>query len=152
MDAALPGYLMVGSRAEGESLAGLPTGALAEVGCHLATAQRILEELFAPPHCYAGRYGHIAGHTVHFHVIPIYAWVAEAFARDERYRVLRQFYTSRVCGQGSDGPFDGAEMTLFVWREFCESLTPPPVIGPSVAETVELIREKWRKRAAEMSG
>ncbi|MDL2407982.1 hypothetical protein PY650_20405 [Rhizobium calliandrae] len=28
---------------------------------------------------------------------------------------------------------DGAELTLFVWREFCEVAKAPPVIGPTMA-------------------
>jgi hypothetical protein len=36
---------------------------------------------------------------------------------------------------------DGAELTLFVWHEFCERAEPPPVKGPSVSEAIELLRE-----------
>ncbi|MGO6906813.1 HIT family protein, partial [Rhizobium ruizarguesonis] len=39
---------------------------------------------------------------------------------------------------------DGAELTLFVWREFCERAEPPPVKGPSVSEAIELLRETMR--------
>jgi hypothetical protein len=35
---------------------------------------------------------------------------------------------------------DGAELTLYVWREFCESPVPPPISGPSVHEVVERLK------------
>jgi hypothetical protein len=35
---------------------------------------------------------------------------------------------------------DGAELTLYVWREFCESPTPPPISAPSVHEVVERVK------------
>ncbi len=142
VDSSLPGYFMVGSRLETNELSDLSENALCELGLHLSKLQQILTELFKPLHFYVGRYGHMAGHSVHFHVIPIYDWVAQAFARDERYRVFHQFYTSGVYEDGSDASFDGAEMTLYVWREFCESLTPPQAVGPSVQEIVEQVRGK----------
>jgi len=145
VDASLPGYFMVGARAETHSLADLPEAALRELGLHLARLQSILTELYNPPHFYVGRYGHMKGHSIHFHVIPIYGWVADAFVADERYRVLHQFYTPGDYEDATDAPFDGAEMTLYVWREFCESDTPPEILGPSVEEVVELVRGKLSK-------
>ena len=143
IDSSLPGYFMVGSRSETNSLADLSQGALHELGIHLAKLQEILTELFDPPHFYVGRYGHMTGHSIHFHVIPVYDWVADAFVTDDRYRVLHQFYTPGDFDRGSDAPFDGAEMTLYIWREFCESSSPPVVVGPSVAEVVSSLKNKW---------
>lgn len=55
------------------------------------------------------------GLPVHFHLIPLYDWVEELFWEDTRYRTLQQF------GVPTTEPLtDGAELTLFVWREFCE--------------------------------
>ncbi len=129
---------MVGSRMETTNLHDLSPAALAELGSLLASAQQALVDLFGPEHIYMGRYGHTEGHSIHFHVIPIYSWVKEAFAADARYRVLRSFYTP---GVPTSDP-DGGELTLYVWREFCESKTPPPIQGPSVAETIILLKEK----------
>jgi hypothetical protein len=56
--------------------------------------------------------------------------MAEALLNDSRYRVLQQFYTPGVYCSGKDTGFDGAEMTLFVWRELVESLSPPSLSGP----------------------
>lgn len=135
-------YLMIGSCVDTNDLSDLSPAALNELGFHLSRMQSLLKELFSPPHFYIGRYGHMSGHSIHFHIIPIYSWVAEAFSRDERYRVLHQFYTPGVYDDGSNACFDGAEMTLFVWREFCESHTPPEIVGPSVNETVKMIRSR----------
>ncbi|MAS95279.1 MAG: HIT family protein [Verrucomicrobiales bacterium] len=146
VDSALPGYFMVGSRSETNSLSDLPEAAVHELGIHLAWLQENLTELFDPPHFYIGRNGHMAGHSIHFHVIPVYDWVADAFVADDRYRVLHQFYTPGDYDEGSDAPFDGAEMTLYIWREFCESSTPPAVVGPSVAEVVASIRTRWSEQ------
>jgi hypothetical protein len=44
----------------------------------------------------------------------------------------------------SDSPqTDGAELTLFVWREFCERRDPPPVQGPSVGRVIAALRDEW---------
>ncbi len=131
VDSILAGYLMVGAKAETNDLSRLPDAAQAELGRHLATTQRVLRELFHPPHIYFGRYGHDAGHSIHFHVIPVYTWVMEAF---EAYRNRKGW--SRAL------ELDGSGLTHFIWREFCESESPPEVRGPSVAETVRRIRRE----------
>ncbi len=136
----LPGYLMVGSSKETANLYDLSSEALAELGPLLAASQKALTELFNPEHLYFSRYGHTEGHSIHFHIIPIYSWVKRAFAADERYRILRSFYTPSVPTSNPDG----GELTLYVWREFCESKNPPPIQGPSVAEAITLLKEKMR--------
>jgi diadenosine tetraphosphate (Ap4A) HIT family hydrolase len=136
--ASLPGYLMIGSRAGATNLFDLPPEALSELGLLMAAIEQALHDCLRPDHIYLSRYGHTPGHTIHFHVIPIYGWVREAFAADSRYRVLRSFYTPGV--ETSDP--DGGELTLFVWREFCESKNPPRIQGPTVAEAIQLLRDK----------
>jgi diadenosine tetraphosphate (Ap4A) HIT family hydrolase len=134
----LPGYLMVGAQMETGNLFDLPAVALAELGPLLSRTQQALTELFRPEHIYIGRYGHTEGHSIHFHVIPIYSWVKRAFKADARYRVLQSFYTP---GVQTSNP-DGGELTLYVWREFCESNNPPLIEGPSVDEVIGLLKEK----------
>jgi len=94
-----------------------------------------LTTILKPEHLYIGRYGHTPGHALHFHLIPICGWVKQLFFDDPRYRVLRKL--SRHSGAAGADETDGAELTLYVWREFCESPTPPPISGPSVHEVVE---------------
>jgi diadenosine tetraphosphate (Ap4A) HIT family hydrolase len=137
IDSKLPGYLMIASRASTTKLSDLPAAALGELGALLAEAQKILQEALGAEHVYLGRFGHQLGPSIHFHVIPIYAWAKAAFTRDPRYTVLKSFYTPGA--RNSD--FDGSELTLYIWREFCESVITPAIEGPSVPEVIELLRK-----------
>lgn len=143
VNSVLPGYFMVGSKMDTNDLSRLSKEALSELGSLLARLQQIITELLSPLHFYIGRYGHMMGHAIHFHVIPVCDWVVRAFESDERYRVLRQFSTLGVYEDGSDPTFDGADMTLFIWREFCESGNPPEIHGRSVREVVEMVRGRF---------
>jgi diadenosine tetraphosphate (Ap4A) HIT family hydrolase len=139
MDSALPGYLMLSAKMMTNSLASLPAEALAELGVLQARIQQTIETRLQPKRLYIGRFGHDAGYSIHFHFIPIYHWVEALFWRDDRYRLLQTFGTIE-----SDSPqTDGAELTLFVWREFCERLDPPPVQGSSVDWVIAALREEW---------
>ncbi len=136
IDCALPGYLMLGARASVSELALLPAKALAELGPVLAAAQRALTEILQPDHFYVGRFGHDRGYSIHFHLIPICRWVKERFLTDARYDAVR-----RLASCSDPGETDGAEMTLYVWREFCESANPPEVVGLSIEDVVTRLRE-----------
>lgn len=136
LSSALPGYLMLGAKAPIHSLADMPEAALAELGGLLANTQRVIEKQLRPKWLYISRYGHMPGFPLHFHFIPVYDWVEDAFWRDERYRRLQDF-GSPVQGQALT---DGAELTLFVWREFGESPTPPLAQGRSVEQVIEQLR------------
>ncbi|AIC28097.1 hypothetical protein IE4771_CH03003 [Rhizobium etli bv. mimosae str. IE4771] len=105
------------------------------MGTVFAKVQHALNSLGAR-RVYIGRYGHSPGYPIHFHAIPIYEWVEDLFWKDDRYRLLKQF----ADGPG-ETPTDGAELTLFVWREFCERTDPPPIKGPSVSETIAILRQ-----------
>lgn len=138
VDSVLPGYLMLGARTERNDLSSMRHDALAELGTLLATAQSSLIRILSPDHIYISRYGHTAGHTLHFHMIPICGWLKAQFFENQRYRLLEEFsYDSSLRGERDT---DGAELTLFVWREFCENPEPPPVQGPSIQEVVENLR------------
>lgn len=137
---ALPGYLMLGAKAPIHSLADMPQAALAELGGLLANTQRVMEAQLKPKWLYISRYGHMPGFPLHFHFIPVYDWVEEAFWRDERYRVLQGFGAQGVAPMLTDG----VELTLFVWREFGESLTPPVIQGASVAQVIERLQAHFR--------
>ncbi|MGU3310088.1 HIT family protein [Pseudomonas sp. M5A4_2d] len=130
----LPGYLMLGAKAPIDTLADMPEAALAELGGLLANTQRVMEAQLQPKWLYISRYGHMPGFPLHFHFIPVYDWVEQSFWRDERYRVLQGF------GAQEQALTDGAELTLFVWREFGESLTPPMIQGASVEQVIERLR------------
>ncbi|AKS09530.1 HIT family protein [Pseudomonas trivialis] len=140
MASALPGYLMLGAKAPIHSLADMPEAALAELGGLLAKTQRVMEAQLKPKWLYISRYGHMPGFPLHFHFIPVYDWVEEAFWRDERYRVLQGFGAQGLTQTATDG----AELTLFVWREFGESATPPQVQGESIHPVIARLRTAFR--------
>jgi diadenosine tetraphosphate (Ap4A) HIT family hydrolase len=139
VDSALPGYLMLGARAPTNDLSTMRPEAVAELGTLLARAQKALNAILKPEHLYFGRYGHIAGHALHFHIIPVCGWVKQSFFGDPRYRVLQSFCQSSGSGDAA-GETDGAELTLYVWREFCENPEPPPISGPPIREVVEMLK------------
>ena len=136
MNSAMPGYLIIGSRKLTDDLSELSDAALRDIGPLLALAQTALKQQLNARRIYIGRYGHIPGLAIHFHVISIYHWVEELFWQDVRYRALQQF--AAVPGETET---DGAELTLFVWREFCERPDPPPIRGPKIPEVIEMLRK-----------
>ncbi len=140
MASALPGYLMLGAKAPVNSLAGLPAEALAELGGLLAQTQLIIEQQLQPNWLYISRFGHAPDYPFHFHLIPVYAWVEALFWQDERYRVLQDF----ASAENALSLTDGAELTLFIWREFGERPVPPPVEGPGIDEVIERMRAAFR--------
>jgi diadenosine tetraphosphate (Ap4A) HIT family hydrolase len=139
VDSSLPGYLMVATRRATNDLSAMRAEALAELGMLLARAQRGLNEILEPEHLYISRYGHTAGLALHFHLIPICSWVKRSFLEDPRYRAVRDL-SKRSSTDQTAGETDGSELTLFVWREFCESPNPPPISGPSIPEVVAKLR------------
>jgi len=128
-DTALPGYLMLGVRMPTTDLSLLCPEALAQFGTLLAGAQK---------HLYIGWFGHAAGHALHFHLIPICGWVRQLFFDDPRYAILKNLQS---CARDPDDEeTGGAELMLYVWREFRESPTPPPISGLSIDEVVERLK------------
>ncbi|MGI8397486.1 HIT family protein [Agrobacterium deltaense] len=135
VNSALPGYLIIASAKVTNDLSDLSVEALSSMGRVFAVVQRALTMLGAH-RVYLSRYGHSPGYPIHFHAIPIYKWVEDLFWTDHRYRALQQF----AYGPGATQT-DGAELTLFVWREFCERSDSPSAEGPSVAEAVATLRQ-----------
>jgi len=143
-DTRYPGYLMVGAKDPGGvTLADLSLPAQSELGPLLARSSALLQESLGAIHVYNGRFGHAPGHTVHFHVIPIYEWTVSAYLGDERYRVIRETL-EMPSDIASPMDFDGADMTLFVWRTFAgPGVEPPPTDCPSVEDVVTRLRREF---------
>jgi len=136
VNSALPGYLMLASKLAVDDLSQLPDAALTELGPLLARVQAALLTKLSPERVYIGRYGHSPGYPIHFHLIPVYSWVEKHFWHDKRYRLLQKFSEKE-----EETATDGAELTLFIWREFCKQSPPPPIEGPSVDQTITLLRQ-----------
>lgn len=141
-DTTYPGYLMVGAKeASAVLLSDLCATAQSELGPLLARTSQVLQKCLGALRVYDGRYGHAPGHTVHFHVLPVYDWTVSAYLRDDRYRVLQQFYGPELS---SPEDFDGADMTLFIWRTFAEpDVRAPRIDGPTVDEAVARLRPEF---------
>ena len=105
------------------------------MGVLLSKVQNTLQSVLGARRVYLGRYGHTPGHTFHFHAIPIYDWVEELFWQNPRYRLLESF-----AEKPEPAMTDGAELTLFVWREFCERTVSPQIKGLSVSQAIEILR------------
>ncbi|MGV2052191.1 HIT family protein [Agrobacterium sp. 22-209-1] len=135
VNSALPGYLIIASTKATNDLSDLSVEALSSMGRVFAVVQRALKSLGAR-RVYVSRYGHSPGYSIHFHAIPIYEWVEDQFWADHRYRALQQ-----LADRPGETQADGAELTLFVWREFCERPDPPPIKGPSVTEAIATLRQ-----------
>ncbi len=81
VDAKLPGYLMMATKDPNTvSFSTIAREALVEMGPVLAKITSVIENNLHPQNLYVGRYGHMGRHNLHFHIIPIYDWVAERFA------------------------------------------------------------------------
>jgi diadenosine tetraphosphate (Ap4A) HIT family hydrolase len=113
MSSALPGYLVLGTRYNVNSLSDLPEQALAEMGVLLAKVQKTLQAELQPKWLYISRFGHDPRFPIHFHYIPVYPWVEDLFWQDERYRLL---------------------------ENFGESPQPPAIEGPSIDQVIERLR------------
>lgn len=139
MDSALPGYVMLSAKIMTPSLSSLPFGALVELGVLQARIEATMNDCLKPKRVYIGRFGHGEGYPVHFHFIPIYHWVETLFWDDARYRALQDF-GSLDCALPQT---DGAELMLFVWREFCERPDPPHSPGASIDDTIIALRRTF---------
>lgn len=137
VNSALPGYLIMSSLITAQQLHDLPEASLIEMSKLMAETEKALQDILSPNHVYIGRYGHTPDLAIHFHFIPVCPWVIDLFWQDQRYRTLQQF--------GTDSPqtaTDGAELTLFIWREFCERKDPPHHYGPARDEVTALLKSR----------
>ena len=139
VDAVLPGYLMLGARMPTNDLSLMGAEALAELGVLLARAQSGLSAILKPEHLSIGRYGHVAGYPLHFHIMPICGWVKHRFFADPRYRVLQNFH--RPSDADAVGHTDGGELTLYVWRELCANPDLAPIPGPTIQEVIGKLKD-----------
>jgi hypothetical protein len=82
-------------------------------------------------HIHVCRYGHDLGHTLHFHVVPIYRWVKDAYARTSSTRDGSIQYPDFI---------DGHALNLFVSEELRVGAERISVVGPGVEEVIRALR------------
>ncbi len=129
-DSKLPGYLILVSKsAEADSFGSVPQEALQELGPIQAKAVDCLEKKLGAKLAYVCRWGHLPGNPPHFHIIPLYPWVEEAYAAHPEY--------------GHADP-DGPMLSQFITIEFIEADDPPEIHGPSVAEVMAVLRTAFK--------
>jgi diadenosine tetraphosphate (Ap4A) HIT family hydrolase len=128
-DSKLPGYLILIAKGQGVgSLADLTPEALAELGLLQAESTRLLEDRFGARLVYVCRWGHEPGNPPHFHIIPLYAWVEEAYAADPAW---------------PEPAPDGPVYCTYITRAFIEYEQPPSIQGPSVEDVVGALRTEF---------
>lgn len=139
VDVAIPGYLIVGATdPAADRVSRLTPAAQAELGPLLARVHRAIEAELDPRIIYCVKWGHGAGHPVHFHVIPVFPWMEEALHRDERYRALQAFHGEDTWDLAED--YDGTEMCLFVRRESAEKAAAEDLAAAGREEVVRRLR------------
>jgi len=124
-DCELPGYLIVGAKDKNASnFTDLSTEAWAELGPVLAKVTSAPQSYFAPRSIYIGRYGHASGFSVHFHVVTVHPWIAEAAA-------------------DIHGELDGPEMMLYVSESFTDRDENAVLESEFPRKTLEDLRESF---------
>lgn len=137
-DSKISGYLIMQPLSGSTDCSNLSMEALNEMGSIIAHTESIIKKLFNPQYIYISKYGHTPNTPFHFHFIPVYQWVVDLFWSDNRYRELSKFGEPQLKHLT-----DGAELTFFIWREFCEKEYPPIIHGIPVKEAIEKIKVEF---------
>jgi diadenosine tetraphosphate (Ap4A) HIT family hydrolase len=141
-DATLPAYLMVSAKeSDARELEDLSAGALRELGCALRAVTAALRASFKPEHIHICRFGHSPDHSGALHIIPVYAWMKEAYRR--------------MAGEGEEVRYpsftDGASLTLFVSEEFTRGRAPCAIPEPNIENTIQTLRDALSREAAQQT-
>ncbi|AZS50367.1 HIT family protein [Entomomonas moraniae] len=137
-DSKLSGYLIMQPICSSANCNSLSIEALKEMGSIIARTEGIIKKICNPQYLYISKYGHTPDTPFHFHFIPVYQWVIDLFWSDERYRELSKFGDPSLSHLT-----DGAELTFFIWREFCEKELPPKIQGISAQEMIKKIKAEF---------
>lgn len=103
-DSRYAGLLIVSSKSDVSDISGLESGALSELGSVLAKTEKLLITHYDSYRVITAKLGFSAGHSCHFHVIPVSISLLEEI-------VSHPSYTNEP---------DGNDALLFVSREYCE--------------------------------
>ncbi|MGY0216181.1 hypothetical protein ACWJJH_02210 [Endozoicomonadaceae bacterium StTr2] len=103
-----PGYLMIQARERAAELSGLNNSALLELGPVMAEVESLLQHTFSPRRIIFSKLGFSAGHSSHFHVLPVYDWLLQEIVDNPQW---------------INNP-DGNDVMLYVNRIYCEQQHP----------------------------
>ncbi len=111
----VPGYLFVTSTSgTSDSFSALPPAAFPELGRFLGLACGAVEAVLQPEKVLTGKSGMVPDFPLHFHVLPLYRWITDAFQAAPAYHALQA-----LNPEGYPVAPDAAELIAFVWREYC---------------------------------
>lgn len=111
----IPGYLFLQClRDEVGQFSQLSAHEAAEMGILLQRASRAIETVLKPELVLTGRYGLVPGHTIHFHLMPLFSELFDRYKERPEYQNFQQ-------NNPPDYPAvpDAAELMAFAWREYC---------------------------------
>lgn len=111
----VPGYLFVRhSIGNGDKFTDIEPNEYAEMGKMIGLATSAAEHCLGAQRVFAGKFGLMLNHPVHFHIVPVYDWILEEFAKKTDLTTLQN-------NRPDDYPLlpDGAEIVSFVWQEYC---------------------------------
>ncbi|NOR61232.1 MAG: hypothetical protein GQ535_01910 [Rhodobacteraceae bacterium] len=130
----VPGYLFVTSTgSKTDSFSALPPKAFPELGRFLGLACGALERVLQPEKVLTGKFGMVPDVPLHFHVLPLYTWILEAFSAAKPYHTLQT-----LNPEGYPVAPDAAELIAFVWRAFCfTGVSPEAFDAHKVADRLE---------------
>jgi diadenosine tetraphosphate (Ap4A) HIT family hydrolase len=130
-DSKLPGYLILAAKtSSSESLSGLSYDSVNELGLLQTQATRYLELYLDAKLVYICRWGHQPGNQPHFHIVPLYEWVKKLYLEDP-------FWVEFEANP--DGPI----YFTYITRAFIEYDTSPSIEGPSINESINVLREAF---------
>ncbi|MCP5143289.1 MAG: hypothetical protein H6978_00535 [Gammaproteobacteria bacterium] len=99
-DYRVPGYVIIYSKSECDSLAGFDAGQGAELMQCLVLAERIVQQLLTPERIYILKFGE-ALPRIHFHVVPRTARIGLAFEQQS----------------SNQPPYNGARLVDWLWQQ-----------------------------------
>ncbi len=130
----VPGYLFVTSLgAATDSFSAQPPEAFPELGRFLGLACGAVEAVLQPEKVLTGKFGMVPDFPLHFHVLPLYGWITQAFQAAHAYHALQA-----LNPKGYPVAPDAAELIAFVWREYCfTGKSPVKFDAEEVADRLE---------------
>lgn len=103
-DSRYAGLLIVSSKSDSSEMSSLEPEALSELGSVLVKTEKLLISYYKPYRVITAKLGFSAGHSCHFHVIPV------------RTSLLKEI----IAHPNYTNEPDGNDALLFVSREYCE--------------------------------